>query len=108
MITNIHTVAVAIRRHLLAAVVLLGMLFTTQAKAQQIYSPGLGLGGGVFALGTDLAPALQIDLGVGYESYGYAGTRGVHGMTPDELMRSGMKLRAASRMRPRAIVRCGI
>ena len=30
------------------------------------------------------------------------------GITPDELMRSGMKLRLASRMRPRAIVRCGI
>src|SRR5256885_12828827 len=30
------------------------------------------------------------------------------GITPDELMRSGMKLRDASRIRPRAIVRCGI
>ncbi len=30
------------------------------------------------------------------------------GMTPAELMRSGMKFFAASRIRPRAIVRCGI
>ena len=30
------------------------------------------------------------------------------GITPAVLMRSGMKLRAASRIRPRAIVRCGI
>ena len=30
------------------------------------------------------------------------------GITPAELMRSGMKFRAASRIRPRAIVRCGI
>jgi hypothetical protein len=92
MITDIHTVAVAIRQHFLTALILLGVFFTTAANAQQIYSPGLGLGGGVFALGTDLAPALQIDLGVGYENYGYAGTRGVlfrldfiAGATGDEL-----------------------
>src|SRR5215210_4389836 len=30
------------------------------------------------------------------------------GITPAVLMRSGMKLRAASRIRPRAMVRCGI
>jgi hypothetical protein len=92
MITNIHTMTVAIRRHLLAVLVFFGVFLATEAKAQQIYSPGLGLGGGVFLLGSELAPALQIDLGVGYENYGYAGTRGalfrldfIAGATGDEL-----------------------
>jgi hypothetical protein len=77
MMTNVHTKSVAIKQHLLAMVLILAAWLAPKAEAQQIYSPGLGLGGGVFLLGNQLAPALQIDLGVGYEDYGYAGTRGV-------------------------------
>lgn len=44
------------------------LLLSGEAEAQRVYTPGFGLGGGVFVLDGEIAPALQIDFGVGIES----------------------------------------